>query len=102
METVSLVREIGKIEKQMSELEKAKEYLAIEVTRLGSPQQVCLSAERNLGFKSTEITQQIALFDPVQNSSSEKWQRLLADLKHYGKRAWGLAEPEAIAQEKND
>src|SRR3990172_11063028 len=62
METVSLVREIGKIEKQMSELKTSKEYLAIELTRLGSPQQVCLAAERNLGFKPTEITQQIALF----------------------------------------
>lgn len=102
METISLVKEIGKIEKQMAKLEKAKEYLAIEVTRLGSPQQVYLAAEKNLGFKSTDITRQVALFDPVQNSPSERWQRLLADLKHYGKRAWDLAEPEAIAREKND
>jgi hypothetical protein len=52
---------------------------------------------------TTDIGRQLALVDPGQNPTlTEKWQQLLADLKQYGKKAWELAEPQAMAKEKSE
>ena len=102
METVRLAREIGFLEKQIAEIGKTKEYLSIQVAHLGSPGQLCQVAQKDLGFGTTDIGRQIAFFDPVQNPSPKQWQKLLADVRQYGKKAWNLAEPEAMAKMKNE
>lgn len=103
METIRLVRELGKLENKIAEMKNIREYLATEVQRLSSPQEIQPKAERLLGLCVTDINRQLALADPSENTTlTEKWQNLLADLKHYGKKAWELAEPQALAKEQNE
>ena len=103
METVRLVKEIGKLDNKLKEIEKTRDYLTTEVTRLSSPQVIQPKAEKLLGLTVTDHSRQFALADPVGNVTvTEKWQKLLADLKHYSQKAWELAEPQAIAREKHD
>ncbi len=103
METIQLVRGINKLESRIAELTRTRGYLATEVQRLCSPQEIQPKAEKLLGLRVTDIDRQLALADPADNPSiTEKWQNLLADLKHYGKKAWELAEPQALAKEQNE
>ena len=103
METVRLVKEIGTLENKISDLAKTRDYFSTEVVRFSSPQEICPRAERILGLKTTDIDRQLALADPGQTPTlTEKWQQLLADLQQYGKKAWELAEPQAMAKEKGE
>jgi cell division protein FtsL len=99
METVRLVKGIKVIEEQIAQIDKTKEYLAIQVTRLSSPEYICLRAQKDLGFTTTDIDRQIALADPVETAKWQIWQQFLAQVKEYGKKAWHMAEPEAVAGE---
>ena len=103
METVRIVKEIGQLDNKIKEIEKTRDYLTTEVPRLSSPQVIQPKAEKLLGLTVTDHSRQFALADPAENVTiTEKWQKLLADLKHYSKKAWEIAEPQAIAREKHD
>ena len=103
METVRLVKEIGGLESEIGELAKTRDYFSTEVVRFSSPQEICPRAERILGLGTTDIGRQLALADPGQTPTlPEKWQQLLADLKQYGRKAWEMAEPQAMAKEKSE
>ncbi|OGC77851.1 MAG: hypothetical protein A2Z27_04780 [candidate division Zixibacteria bacterium RBG_16_50_21] len=99
METVRLVKEIQEIESRIAQVDKTKEYLAIQVTRLSSPEYISFRAQRDLGLTTTDIDRQIALADPVETPKWQNWQQFLAQVKEYGKKAWQMAEPEAVAGE---
>jgi|GEM_PF-3864213 len=103
METVGLVKDIGVLQSKIGDLTKTRDYFSTEVVRLSSPQEICPRAGRILGLGTTDIDRQLALADPGQTPTlTLKWQGLLADLKQYGKKAWELAEPKAIAKEKSE
>jgi cell division protein FtsL len=103
METVRLVKGIGGLESKIGELAKTRDYFSTEVARLSSPQEICPRAERILGLGTTDIGRQLALADPgLTPTLTEKWQQLLTDLKQYGRKAWELAEPQAMAKEKSE
>ena len=101
METVRLVKEIKEIEEQIAQIDKTKEYIAIQVTRLSSAEYISQKAQRELGFTTTDIDRQIALADPVETARWQNWQQFLAQVKEYGEKAWQMAEPEAVAGEGN-
>jgi len=101
METVRLVKEIKEIEEQIAHIDKTKEYIAIQVTRLSSPEYISQKAKRELGFTTTDIDRQITLADPVETARWQNWQQFLAQVKEYGEKAWQMAEPEAMAGEGN-
>jgi len=102
METLRLVKDNTQVVKQIEELEKTKEVLNTNIARLTGPEHIYQFAQTKLGMGTTDYTRLVALADPVQPEFNQRWQRLLADLKQYGQKAWDLAEPQAMAREKHD